>query len=173
MLTEDTITATSPVSTFDTAVDMNQPSTIADATTQSGKTTSSSSVTEVYCDPSSLSTGLSYNMTSVSSSTLSSAPFLPGEMVMAQGHLVHIVDSSTHPVTNDIQYAVRTTTGDVFITSIDTITPVPTLSPAPKSDITISTPSSSRASEYTNVRNIYYIIYFQPKLRIGSVNCGS
>lgn len=64
---------------------------------------------------------------------------------MARGHIVTIISSSPHPILPTLQYAVGTPTGEIFVTSIDTISSVPTLPPASKSVATRSTSTSSRA----------------------------
>ncbi len=138
---------TTPASAFDTAADTAHPSPTTDGYGAASEHSSSSNITDMYSNSPTLSSGLSYNMTSVSSSTTSSLPpLLPGEMVLAHEHLVTIISFSIHPLSSNLQYAVQTPQGEVFITSPDTISLVPPLPPAVKSSATQSTTPSSHGS---------------------------
>ena len=125
-----------------------------------------STITEMYCDPSptptqpsqtnssvqsskSLGSDLSYAMTSLSSSH--DYIFQPGTMAMANGQVVHILSTSIDENTNVTSYAVRTARNDVFITSHDTLTVIPTL--PPKSVSTSSTSASTRSSKSRGSRS--------------------
>ena len=95
-----------------------------------------------------VSSDLSYDLTSSLASSLPS--FHPGDMVLARGHVVHILSSSYNPETTIVSYAIETSTHEVFITTADTIMPIPTLPdatvPPPKSHATPSTSLSSKSS---------------------------
>ena len=126
----------------------------------SNHSTVSSSVTEVYRDhtppptPSNInhpinhiydSSDLSYDMTSVQTSSHNS--FNIGDMVMANGQVVHIISSSFNPQMNTVSYAVKTTTNEIFVAPAQSIQAIPSLPNTPKSSSSHrSNPSKSSYS---------------------------